>query len=115
MAIMVQVISGILIIGGSAYFGPPITEILWVIFAAALYAIGFIQLIVTRNVLQREKKAILVANFVAVLAMLFSFGVALIWGVLIDQWIPMYFFCLVFGINVPLAGVLRKLRISMSA
>ena len=115
MAIMVQVLSGILIIGGSAYFGPPITDILWVILAAALYMIGFIQIIITRNVLQRERNAILVANIVAVLAMVFSFVAAIIWGVLLDRWIPSIFFALVFGINLANGAVLNKQRSLMSS
>jgi hypothetical protein len=115
IAIIVQVLSGILIVGGSAYFGPPITDILWVIFAAVLYVIGFIQIIVTRNVLQREKNAILVANFVAVLVVLFSFAEAMTWGVLLDHWIPSIFYALVFGINLANGAVLYKQRSLMSS
>ena len=114
IAVILQVLSAIMIIGGSVYFGPPNTEILSVVIAALLYAVGFIQIIMTRNVLQREKNALLVAYFVALLALASSAITALLWALFGDQWTPMYFFLIVAGINTPLGGFLNGLRYSNS-
>ena len=114
IAIMVQVLSAILIIGGTLYFGPPGSEMIWLIVVGVLYAIGFVQLLLTRYLLQREKNGIVAAVIVAILAMLFSFANAIIWGVFVDQWIPTIFYCLAAAVNVPNAGVLNKQR-SLSA
>ncbi len=115
IAIMVQVLSAILIIGGTLYFGPPGADILWLTIVGIMYAIGFVQMLLTRYLLQREKNGIVVAIIVAFLAMIFTFSIALIWGVLIGQWIAAFFYCLVFGINLPNAAVLNKQRSLMSS
>ncbi len=115
IAIMVQVLSAILIIGGTLYFGPPGSDILWLAIVGIMYAIGFVQMLLTRYLLQREKNGIVVAIIVAFLAMIFTFSIALIWGVLIGQWIAAFFYCLVFGINLPNAAVLNKQRSLMSS
>jgi hypothetical protein len=114
ITVILQVLSAIMIIGGSVYFGPPSTEILSVVIAALLYAVGFIQIIMTRNVLQREKSALLVAYFVALSALAFSAFNALLWALFGDRWAPMYLFLIVAGINTPLGGFLNGLRFSNS-
>jgi len=97
------------------FFRPAGSEIAWLIFAGNLYAIGFIQLLVTRYLLQREKNGVLVAYIVAILAIAFSFGMALFWGILLDQWMQSSFYALIVGFNVPLAGILRMERFLASA
>ncbi|MFW9787681.1 MAG: hypothetical protein ACFFE2_11535 [Candidatus Thorarchaeota archaeon] len=110
IANMVQVLSAILIIGGTLYCGPPNSEMLWLIVVGVLYTIGFVQLLMTRYLMQREKSSIEGAIIVAMLAMLFSFVDALVWGIVIGQLIPTVLYLIIFAINVPNTSVLRKQR-----
>jgi len=114
-AIMVQVVSAILIIGGTLFFGPPGTDILWLTIVGILYAIGFIQMLLTRYLLQKEKNGILAAIIISLLAMLFSVIAAIIWGVLLDLWIPSFFYVIIFAINLANGAVLNKERSLMSS
>jgi len=113
--IMVQVLSAILIIGGTLFFGPPGTDILWLTIVGILYMIGFIQMLLTRYLLQREKNGILAAIIVSLLAMAFSVIAAIIWGVLLDRWIPSFFYVIIFAINLANGAVLNKERSLMSS
>lgn len=108
-ALMLQVTSAILIIGGTLYFGAPGTDVVWLTTVGILYGIGFIQMLVTRYVMQRERNGVLVAFFVATLAYMFSIGIAFFWYVLFDQLVQMVFYCVTFGINVALAALLAKI------
>jgi hypothetical protein len=114
-AAMIQVLSAIAIIGVTLFFRSPVSEIVWLIFAGILYAIGFIQVLVTRYFLQRERNATLVAYIVSILAIVFSFGMALYWGIQLDLWMPASFYTLIIGLNVPLAAILRSERLLMSS
>jgi hypothetical protein len=115
IAIMAQVLSAILIIGGTLYFGPPSSEMLWLVVVGVLYAIGFVQLLLTRYLLQREKNGIIAAGMVAILAMLFAFVNTLVWSLIVDLMIPAVFYLIIFAINVTNVGVLRKERSMLSA
>jgi hypothetical protein len=108
-ALMLQVISAILIIGGTLFVGAPSPDVVWLTASGILYAIGFIQLLLTRYVMQREKNGILVAFFIASIAYLFSIGMAFYWYALFNQWVPLVLYCVAFGINVALAGLLTKI------
>ena len=114
-AIMVQVVSAILIIGGTLFIGPPGTDLLWLTIVGILYAIGFMQMLLTRYLLQREKNGILVAIIISLLAMVFSVIAATIWVVLSDLWIPSFFYVIIFAINLANSGVLNKERSLISS
>jgi hypothetical protein len=108
-ALMLQVTSAILIIGGTWYFGAPSPDVVWLTVTGILYGIGFIQLLVTRYVMQRERNGILVAFVVATFAYMFSIGMAFFWYILFNQLIPMLLYCITFGINVTLAILFMKM------
>ena len=108
-ALMLQVSSAILIIGGSLVFGAPGTELVWLIIVAILYAIGFLQMFGTRYLMQREKHGILVALAIATFAYLFSAGLVFSWYVLSDQLGPLVLYSATFGINVILAILCTKI------
>ncbi len=108
-ALMLQVTSALLLIGGTWYFGAPNPAVVWLTLTGFLYGIGFIQLLVTRYVMQRERNSILVAFVIATFAYMFSVGMAFFWYVLFDSLIPMVLYCITFGINVILAALLMKI------
>ena len=109
-ALMLQVISAVSIIGGSTYFGPfsfgPVSFILIIL----LYAIGFIQLLVTRYVMQREKNGVLVAIGFAIITLLLSFGLAVYWWDIGFHEMQAFFYFAVGTINVHLTVLLRKVQ-----
>ena len=109
-ALMLQIISAVSIIGGSTYFGPfsfgPVSFILIIL----LYAIGFIQLLVTRYVMQREKNGVLVAIGFAIITLLLSFSLAVYWGEIGFHEMQAFFYFAVGTINVHLTVFLRKVQ-----
>ncbi len=108
-ALMLQVTSAILIIGGTWFFGAPSPDVIWLTVTGILYGLGFIQLLVTRYVMQRERNGILVAFIIATFAYLFSIGMGFFWIVLFNQLIPMMLFSVIFGINISLAILYMKM------
>ena len=108
-ALMLQVTSAILIIGGTWFFGAPSPDVVWLTVTGILYGIGFIQLLITRYVMQRERNSILVAFTIATFAYLFSIGMGYFWIVLFNQLIPMMLFSVIFGINITLAILYMKM------
>ena len=108
-ALMLQVTSALLLIGGTWYFGAPNPAVVWLAVTGFLYGIGFIQLLVTRYVMQRERNGILVAFVIATLAYMFSAGIAFSWYVLFGQLIPLVLYAVTFGVNVILAILLMKI------
>ena len=108
-ALMLQVTSAILMIGGTWFVGAPGPDVIWLTVTGILYGIGIIQLLVTRYVMQRERNGILVAFVIATFAYMFSIGIAFFWFVLFDQLMPMVLYCVTFGINVILAMLFMKI------
>jgi len=108
-ALMLQVTSAILILGGTWFFGAPSPDVVWLIVTGILYGLGFIQLLVTRYVMQRERNGILVALIIATFTCMFSFGIAGFWYVLFNQLMPMVFYTITFGINFTLAVLFMKM------
>ncbi|MGD9396661.1 MAG: hypothetical protein PVJ05_09560 [Candidatus Thorarchaeota archaeon] len=108
-ALMLQVTSAILIIGGTWFFGAPSSDVIWLTVTGILYGLGFIQLLVTRYVMQRERNGILVAFTIATFTYMFSIGMAFFWYVLFSQLIPMVLYSITFGINVILVVLLMKI------
>ena len=109
-ALMLQIISAVFIIGGSTYFGPHGFGLFSLVLIILLYAIGFIQLLVTRYVMQREKNGVLVAIGVAIITLLLSFGLAVYgWEVGLHE-MQTFFYFAVGTINVHLTVFLRKVH-----
>ncbi|MFX1607040.1 MAG: hypothetical protein ACFFDD_14195 [Promethearchaeota archaeon] len=108
-ALMLQVTSAILILGGTLFFGAPSPDVVWLVVTGILYGLGFIQLLVTRYVMQIERNGILVALIIATFACIFSFGIAGCWYVLFDQLMPLVLYSITFGINVALAILFIKM------
>ena len=108
-ALMLQVSSAILIIGGSIVYGAPGTDLIWLLVVAILYAIGFLQMFGTRYLMQREKYSIHVALAIATFAYLFSAGLVFFWYVLSDQLGPLVLYSATFGINVILSILCTKI------
>ena len=106
---MLQVISALLLIGGTWLIGAPGPDVIWLTITGILYGIGFIQLLLTRYVMQREKNGILVAFLVATFAYMFSIGMAYFWYVFFNQWIPTVLCSVIFGVDVILAIMLMKI------
>ena len=108
-ALMLQVMSALLPIGGTWLIGAPSLDVIWLTVTGILYCIAFIQLLLTRYVMQRERNGILASFMIATVAYLFSIGMAFFWYVLFSQVIPMVLYCVIFGVNVILVVMLMKL------
>ncbi|MFW9805503.1 MAG: hypothetical protein ACFFFK_02080 [Candidatus Thorarchaeota archaeon] len=109
-ALMLQVISAVSIIGGLTYFGPFSFDLVSFILIILLYAIGFIQLLVTRYVMQREKYGVLVAIGFAIITLSLSFSLAVYWWEIGFHEIQAFFYFAVGTINVHLTVFLRKVK-----
>jgi hypothetical protein len=107
---MLQVISAVSIIGGSTYFGPLSFDPVSFILIILLYAIGFIQLLVTRYVMQREKSGVLVAIGFAIITLLLAFSLAVYWWGIGFHEMQAFFYFAVGTINVLLTVLLRKVQ-----
>jgi hypothetical protein len=107
--LMLQVMSALLLIGGTWLIGAPSPDVIWLTVKGILYCIAFIQLLLTRYVMQRERNGILASFMMATVAYLFSIGMAFFWYVLFSQVVPMVLYCVIFGVNVILVVMLMKL------
>jgi hypothetical protein len=108
-ALMFQVTSALFILGGTLFFDPIGLDLIWLVVTAGLYLIGFIQLLVTRYIMQREKNGILVAFLFATFAAIISFALAILWYLSLWNTIGMLYYIITGIINVALAILLRKL------
>nr|KXH72190.1 MAG: hypothetical protein AM325_01575 [Candidatus Thorarchaeota archaeon SMTZ1-45] len=79
-ALVLQVLSAILTIGSLIVFvGGLSIDIEWLVIMGTLYVLGFIQMLVTRVVMQRVDDSISASLVVAILALLFSLIVGFFW------------------------------------
>jgi hypothetical protein len=108
-ALVLQVISALLIIGGTLLVGSPGPDVIWMTVTGILYGIGFIQLLLTRYVMQRERNGILAAFLIATFAYIFSIGMAFFWYAFFSQLVSMVLYCIIFGVNIILAFMLIKI------
>jgi hypothetical protein len=114
-AMMLQALSAIFIIGGLLLFWTPAGFLdLESLTVGALYATGFVQIILVRYILQREVNGVLGSLIVSVAAMLFTFIATIIQiGQSGQEWIALYF-ALTMLLNFVLAYMLRNILLLMA-
>ncbi|MFW9964931.1 MAG: hypothetical protein ACFFCX_15280 [Candidatus Sifarchaeia archaeon] len=113
-ALLLQAFSAILIIGSLLIFVTGIiVNISGVAVMSVLYMIGFVQMLVTRYVMQGEAGGITVAFVVAIIAFLVSLIVGFYW--IIQTTFPLIgiFYIIVGMVNTILIGLLQEVRKGM--
>ncbi len=107
-ALMLQVTSAVLIIGGTWYFGSPRQDLNVLGFIVILYGVGFLQLLVTRYVMQRKRNGLLVACALSTMSYFLTPMTAGLWWIYSDQIAPIVVYLIALVINVILTFVLVK-------
>lgn len=108
-ALMLQVTSAVLILGGTWYFGSPRPDLNARAFIAILVGVGFLQLLVARYIMQRKRSGILVAYALTTMSYFLAPMTAALWSIYSEQLAPIVLYLFVGGINAILTFLLIKI------
>ncbi len=110
-ALMLQILSAIMIIGSLVVFvGGISVSFEWLLVMSVLYVIGFVQLLITRYVMQKEEGSITAAIVVTLSAIAFSIIVGFFW-IIQSMYIGLGLYFIIVGmVNAILAVLLLESR-----
>ena len=110
-ALMLQILSAIMIIGSLVVFvGGISVSFEWLLVMSVLYVIGFVQLLITRYVMQKEEGSITAAIVVTLSAIAFSIIVGFFW-IIQSMYIGFGLYFIIVGmVNAILAVLLLESR-----